>query len=127
MRFLLFVWVAIGLACDPGLGSSRDGGGPAPRASLDLAIEPSAPVDDAPPILRLHFDLPKNADLSLVAVVRGDVGATRLRELASGDISASLRDRMIDAPVWRAADGRVVAAPMAILDAGEPYSLASGD
>src|SRR5262249_35220110 len=127
LRALLIAFVVGVTACDPKLAPPGGGGTASGPSSLELAIEPSAPIDRAPRILRLHASLPTSADLTRVAIVLGDVGAHRLRGLAPGDIPAALRDRMGEREVWRGPDGRVVAAPLRALEPGETYSFAAGD
>lgn len=117
------------LALAAGCGFSPPTAGtlsPAEKPSIKLTIEPDAPIDDAPPILRIHARLPAATDLTRIALVDGDVGAGRLRELATGDISAALRAKMIDALVFRD-DSDVIVAPAIALEPGRTYSVASGD
>ena len=117
-------------ACDPDLPLFHhrpgDGLGGAGGEGLSVTAEPGAPLDAAPPVLRLRVDSSAGLDPARVALVLGDVGPVQLRELGKGNISTAFAKRFVPALTWR--DGAaLVIAPTVTLEAQEPYTLAIGE
>lgn len=119
----LVVTIALGLlACRPDLPSSTSHLAPADFA---VQLEPAAPLDRAPPILRLHLTLEPPADLDRIVLVEGDLSASRLLELSRGDIPDSLRKRFLPVVAWPEG-AQIVVSPEAPLERGRTYTIASG-
>lgn len=121
-------------ACDPDLPLSHPRGGGAQGGAglgagggaLAVTVDPAAPLDAAPRVLRLRIDAAPPPDPARIALVHGDVGPGHLRQIAQGEPSATLTKRIIPARVFR--DGAaVVLAPTALLEPGERYTLALGE
>ncbi|MEZ4446789.1 MAG: lamin tail domain-containing protein [Polyangiaceae bacterium] len=97
----------------------------APAFAVDS--EPPAALDAAPRVLRLHLRPPVGStiDAATVALVEGEVGSSQLGQLARGEVSMALQERLVPAQVWTEGDS-VVVAPTVALTAGASYTLASG-
>lgn len=115
-----------GLAPDPAEGE----GGSAPVVELD----PGAPLDAAPPVIRLRVRVPgvpaEEADLTQIVLVHGKVGPAHLRQIARGEISGALSERIVPSIAWVDEDApgeaAVVLAPTVALVPGDTYALAVG-
>jgi hypothetical protein len=90
-------------------------GGAAAQGALALEIEPDGSPERAPPILRLRLRRdgapPDPADVYLVS---GEVGSAHLGQLARGDISNALAERVVPAARWHSGDALVVAPLVAL-------------
>ncbi len=99
---------------------------PPPDAGVHVEIEPSAPLDAAPRVVRLVLGTP---DAGSVALYSGVLGSYHLGRIASGDIPATLTARLVPSRTWteESSDGsaRTVVAPLQVLEAGDAYTLAS--
>lgn len=118
------------LACNPDLPFPVDV--PGADGELSLTLDPPAPLDAAPPVLRLRVALAGAVlDPARVVLVSGSLGPAHLRQLQRGEPSKALSKRIIPALIWSdAADEAgeaVVVAPTAPLVAGELYAIAAGD
>ncbi|WP_437534720.1 lamin tail domain-containing protein [Sorangium sp. So ce726] len=136
--------VASPLSCAPELvvppqldegGDEEDAGvaGPA-DAGPELQIEPAAPLDAAPPVLRVRVLLPGAAlgsvDPARALVVRGKLSAAHLRQIERGELSTALSERVVPSIAWLngtpPGDLSLTVAPLAPLAPGETYAIASG-
>jgi hypothetical protein len=98
---------------------------------MELEIEPPAPLDAAPRVLRLSVTLGAVPDASPadVVVVAGEVSEAHLRQLERDDISKALSERLVPAIAWMddSTDSvRIILAPTMELAEGETYAVASG-
>lgn len=117
--------------CQPELPLGRRGGSASSTASAlpELHLDPEADLQAAPPILRLRVALAGEADPAAFVLVRGEVSKAHVRQLASEEISKALRERLVPALSWAEGEGearQIVLAPLAPLDPGEAYVVASG-
>ncbi|WP_437679866.1 lamin tail domain-containing protein [Sorangium sp. So ce131] len=104
------------------------------EASVELQIEPPAPLDAAPPVLRLRVHLPavsaEDVDLARVLVIRGKIGAAHVRQLEQGEPSKALSERVVPSLAWLQeappGDLWLTVAPLAPLVPGETYAVAGG-
>jgi hypothetical protein len=113
-------------ACNPSLPErSTSGLGAGPSVEID----PPAPLDEAPAVLRIRASFPgASIDPAGVALVQGTVGPAHLRQLQKGQPSQALTKRMVPVTAWQDPGGEaVILAPTAPLEAGEIYSVANGD
>ncbi|WP_437736228.1 lamin tail domain-containing protein [Sorangium sp. So ce1335] len=100
----------------------------------ELQIDPAAPLDAAPPVLRLRVRLPGTAaghvDPGRALVLRGKVGAAHLRQIEQGELSNALAERVVPSIAWLneapSGDLWLTVAPLAPLAPGETYAVASG-
>ncbi|WP_437877775.1 lamin tail domain-containing protein [Sorangium sp. So ce513] len=100
----------------------------------ELQIEPAAPLDAAPPVLRLRVRLPGSAagsvDPGRALVVRGKLGAAHRRQIEQGELSNALAKRVVPSIAWLndapSGDLWLTVAPLAPLAPGETYAVASG-
>ncbi len=121
--------------CGPGLLPDADETMAAAESGdfeVVVTVDPAAPLDAVPPVLRIHIDLgggpadPNRAESGPFVLVAGEVGPAHLGQLARDEISAALAARLIPMVTWREPDGAIVLAPTIELGAGEVYSVASG-
>jgi Lamin Tail Domain len=101
-----------------------------------VTIEPPAPLDALPSVLRLHVTPSSSAGSVItkegLALVRGALGRAHLRQIQRGEISASLAERVVpaliflDDPAERTDDAPsgVTLLPTVPLAADELYALA---
>jgi hypothetical protein len=127
----LVALVLVLAACQPELPLGRRGGAASSTtgSAAELQVEPEADVQAAPPILRLRVTSASDADPAAFVLVRGAVGRAHVRQLASGEISKALRERLVPALTWAEGEGaarQIVLAPLAPLDLGEAYVVAAG-
>ncbi|MBI4703221.1 MAG: lamin tail domain-containing protein [Deltaproteobacteria bacterium] len=123
------------LGCRPDLGEPRldcAARGAADAGPPEVWIEPEAPLDQAPAVLRVHLRVPGAAgtiDPERLALVRGPLGPAQLGQIARAEISAALSERIVPALIWqdKASPGHVVLAPSVPLAPGELYSVGSGE
>ncbi|AUX21357.1 hypothetical protein SOCEGT47_018390 [Sorangium cellulosum] len=143
LPFALAPLVATPLACAPDLvappcldrvdDEQGDAAGDANAGSL-LQIEPAAPPDAAPPVLRLRVRLPgasaEAIDLDRVFVFHGKIGAVHLRQIEQDDLSKALSERVVPSIAWldepSPGDLWITVAPLAPLKPGEAYAVAGG-
>lgn len=117
---LLFLGGVAG-ACAPLADASREGVEP-----LRVSVEPDGALEAAPAVLRLRV---RGGDGGMdpddVYLVAGEVGTTHLGQLARGEPSGALSERLVPNLRWR--DGAsVVVAPTVRLEAGASYAVAVG-
>ncbi|XXX80012.1 lamin tail domain-containing protein [Sorangium sp. So ce134] len=132
---------ASALSCAPELAApppfhEEEGADPADPADAgpELQIEPEAPVNAAPPVLRLRVRLPgaslEGVDPARALVVRGKISAAHLRQIEQGELSKALSERIVPSIAWLdgtpPGDLSLVVAPLAPLAPGETYAVASG-
>jgi hypothetical protein len=73
---------------------------------LTVSVEPAAPLDAVPAVLRLRLDLdggpppPPDAEPTRFVLVAGEVGSAHLGQLARNEISAALEERALPAARW---------------------------
>jgi hypothetical protein len=125
---LALVPALLALGCRPDLGRSTGaagGGGAGGAGAIELVLEPDAPADAAPLALRIRI---RGAALDPTAVwlVAGEVGPGHLRQLAAGDPSNALAERIVPASAWLAG-GELVLAPHGRLAPAEAYAVALAD
>ncbi|AUX41055.1 hypothetical protein SOCE26_024600 [Sorangium cellulosum] len=133
--------VACPLGCAPELvdpphveEGNDDLDAPADEAGVELQIEPPAPLDAAPPVLRLRIHLPdvspEDVDLARVLVIRGKIGSAHVRQIEQGEPSKALSDRVVPSLAWlqETPPGELwlTVAPLAPLVPGETYAVAGG-
>ncbi|WP_437289951.1 lamin tail domain-containing protein [Sorangium sp. So ce406] len=100
----------------------------------ELQIDPAAPLDAAPPVLRLLVRLPAAAagsvDPGRALILRGKIGAAHLRQIEQDDLSNALAERVVPSIAWLneapTGDLWLTVAPLAPLAPGETYAVASG-
>lgn len=140
LRRLLYVHTTLLLfllGCVPDLpqsiGHDRGGSGGGDSV-LQISIEPSGPIDSAPPILRarIAFEGASSVDLERVFFVEGEIGPAHLRQIEKGALSKALSGRVVPALRWIEAgsganDDALIVAPLADLTLGATYAIASGD
>jgi len=125
------------LACAPDLPvpTRRAGAPPGTEGGggVRVEIEPPAPIEAAPPILRLRvfFGAGAPVDLARVFLIEGEIGPSHVRQIERGDLSKALSARVVPALVWldEAAlpEQVVVVAPTVPLELGATFSIASGE
>ncbi|MFO0758833.1 MAG: lamin tail domain-containing protein [Byssovorax sp.] len=130
------------VACRPDLGplsaAGDDPSAPAPAPpSVTLSIDPPAPLDAAPRVLRLRLSASGSAlDPARIALVEGDAGPAQLRQVQRDEISKTLEKRLVPVQIWReegegqggaggAAAGisALLVAPAIALSPGQRYTL----
>lgn len=134
----LAVVVAL-LGCNPQIpipGRSGPRAAGAADSHAVLTVEPPAPLDGLPPVVRLHVTTSSSAGTPVtpegLALVRGAIGRAHLRQIQRGEVSASLAKRLVPALVFPdepAEDAALTPAgvtlvPTVPLAAGELYALA---
>lgn len=92
-----------------------------------VRIEPDAPLDATPRVLRAHVQWPNPIDKERVFLIRGEVTDYHLRQIERDDLSKTLVERMVPAIVWAEDERNVVIAPTVVLEPGQTYAVASGD
>jgi hypothetical protein len=130
--------VVVLFACDPQVpfphrvasdsASAEEGG-------AIVAVEPSAPFDAVPAVLRLHVAAAGiSIDPEAVALIQGHVGPAHLRAIQRREISAALAKRIVPALTYlEVSPGNtgqppsVVVAPTVVLTPGERYALVIGE
>jgi hypothetical protein len=111
---------------EDGAGARVDAGG---AGALVVSVEPEAPLDAVPRVLRVHVRAPGGAEglePDGFVLVRGELGAAHLSQLARGAPSKALRERMVPALAWAVGPSEVVLAPTEALALGEIHTVASG-
>lgn len=113
--------------CDPQLPPSAGDAADGTAQGVDLRIEPAAPLDAVPPILRVHLRGVESEqdDFPAAVVVRGEVGPAHFGQLVRGSPSQALAERLVPAQTWATGDGAIVLAPEVALAAGELYTVAA--
>jgi hypothetical protein len=125
----LMVLVLLAAGCRADLPRSGPPKARESRPPLTLTLEPPAPLDAAPPVLRLHLTAPAPIDERRVVLVRGEVRKSHVEQIAREEIGKTLAKRIVPALVWREdEEGRaVVLAPTEPLAPLAEYTLASVD
>jgi hypothetical protein len=106
--------------------SSEEGG-------VRLEVEPAAPPDAVPPILRLRllFDAGPPVDPARVFLIEGEVGPAHIRQIEKGALSKALSKRIVPALVWpddaASPEQGIEVAPTVPLELGATYTLVSGE
>lgn len=103
-------------------------------AGPELQIEPAAPPDAAPPVLRLRVRLPGtrpgDVDLARVLLFRGPINAAHLRQIEQGELSKALSERIVPSLAWLeeppSGELWLTVAPLSSLAPGETYAVAGG-
>gem|GEM_PF-410550 len=128
------------IACAPDLPVPTHRAGAPPGSSegggVRLEIEPPAPIEAAPPILRLRllFDAGPPVDPARVFLIEGEIGPAHVRQIERGTLSKALSARVVPALVWldemaepASAGQVVVVAPTVRLELGATFTIASGE
>jgi len=92
-----------------------------------VRIEPDAPLENAPRVLRAHVQWPNPIDKERVFLIRGEVSEYHLRQIARDDLTKTLTERIVPAIVWAEDERNVVIAPTMVLEPGQTYAVASGE
>jgi hypothetical protein len=114
------------VSCDrasPALVAS--GGAQAAAAALTVEVEPA--LGHVPRVARFRARAGSGDALAPgdLVLVRGQVGPAQLKQLAAGEPSRALAERIVPSVVWADA-GALVLQPSVPLEAGAAYALASG-
>ena len=96
-------------------------------SELVVRLEPDAPLENAPRVLRAHVQWSNPIDKERIFLIRGEVSEYHLRQIARDDLSKTLMERIVPAIVWAEDERNVVIAPTVILDPGQTYAVASGE
>src|SRR5262245_54371786 len=89
----------LALACDPELPFPPAAGS---AAGIVVTLDPSAPLDAAPPVLRVRIASTGAAiDLARVVLAEGHLGPAHLRQIQRDERSMALSKRILPAIVWR--------------------------
>lgn len=92
-----------------------------------VRVEPEAPLDAAPRVLRARVQWPDPIDKERVFLIRGEVTDYHLRQIEREDLTKTLEERIVPAIVWAEDDRNVVIAPREVLEPGQTYAVASGE
>jgi Lamin Tail Domain len=92
-----------------------------------VRIEPEAPLEFAPRVLRLHVSWPSSLDEARIFLIRGEVTDYHLRQIERDDLTKTLLERIVPALVWFADENDLVIAPTEVLEPGQTYAVASGE
>src|SRR5262249_51184123 len=118
------------LGCQPSLPDVLPGTrAAASHTEPHALLEPSAPFDAAPRVVRVRV-VPEDgatADPSRALFVKGHVGPAHVREVQNGEVSGALAERILPALTWAEEDGSIVIAPGVALAPGVTYGVLSGD
>lgn len=133
---LPLVLAAASAACQgplPQPGPCRCEDDEASAVALEVSLEPSAPLDAAPAVVRIHLRAPADGpppnpplDPERFVLVQGAAGPAQLGQLAREEISAALAERMLPTLAWSEDEYHVVLVPTVPLEAEQPYAVASG-
>jgi hypothetical protein len=133
---LLSLLSTAALACAPPLPTPGDRPGrdvESDSSGLLVETDPPAPVDAAPPILRvrLSFDGADSADPARVLLFEGEIGPAHLRQIERGTLSKALTERVVPSIAWIEGDlegsSALVVAPTVPLSLGATYAIACGE
>ena len=90
-----------------------------------ITLEPGAPLDRAPAVLRVRIAGAGTEPRSLL-LLEGELGTYHVGRLRAGELPTTLSDRRIPAYAWNdATRGELVLAPSVPLDSGSMYSVAA--
>jgi hypothetical protein len=125
LRLFGFLCVLLGLGCDPGL--PRPTAAASSVATIELEVDPPAPSDAIAPVsqLRLRSALRAGASAEAVALVVGEVGPRHIQQIAEGDPSDALSERIVPATVMPIDDDLLIV-PHVALEPGERYDAVVG-
>jgi hypothetical protein len=133
---VFLVFVAGVLACAPDLpapaGVASPPRAPGDEGGIELTIDPPAPLDAVPPVLRLRLSFgagPAIDHQARIYVIEGEVGPAHLRQIERDALSKALSARLVPALVWADEEhlGVIHVAPTVPLEAGATYVVAGGD
>src|SRR5262245_36956007 len=103
VRLLVVFSVAVCAACNPDLPERTPRvGPPGTEGHETVDLEPPAPLDAAPRVLRIHLQGPAALDFQPdgYIVARGELGPAHLRQLQRGELSKALSARLVPIMVW---------------------------
>lgn len=93
----------------------------------EVTLEPNAPPDDAPSVVRLHVT-GLVAEPSAIALFEGELTSYATEKIRDGLVPSTLSSRQIPTVSWDAAPGEIVVAPLRVLEPGTAVSVtASGN
>lgn len=92
-----------------------------------VQIEPDAPLDATPRVLRAHVQWPNPIDKERVFLIRGEVTDYHLRQIERDDLTKTLIERIVPAIAWAEDERNVVIAPTVALEPGQTYAVVSGE
>ncbi len=123
-RALLVFLILAAIACEPNLPTPPR---PADATPVELAILPAADPASVSPVshFRLSGALRGGVDPSGIALVAGEVGPRHLEQIAAGDPSEALAERIVPTTVV-AHDGDLWLVPHVVLVGGERYDVVVG-
>lgn len=110
-------WLLLVLGCEPSLSTPPSKAEPPP---IRLEVYPPAPLDEIASVT--HLRLVGGASADGVALVSGEVGPRHLDQIADGELSKALTERLVPVGVWAEGDDLVVA-PRTALAPGERFDL----
>ncbi|NUP05076.1 MAG: lamin tail domain-containing protein [Polyangiaceae bacterium] len=95
--------------------------------AVAFALEPDAPLEEAPLVARIHIlgDVARTVDPSEVVLVRGELTKSNLESLAAGLPTEALEERMLPATVF-SSRGEIVVVPHAPFERLERYAVGIG-
>jgi hypothetical protein len=116
---LLLSGLWLGSCSEPAVSASSGGAPPT------LTLEPPAPLDAAPAVLRLRIS-GLDVDPRSLFLVDGDIGSYHRARIRSGELPAAIAARRVPALGWSdSVRGDIVLAPSAPLVNGGTYGVAS--
>lgn len=92
-----------------------------------VRVEPDAPLEATPRVLRAHLQWPSPIDKERVFLIRGEVTEYHLRQIEQSDLTKTLMERIVPAVVWAEDERNVVIAPTVTLEPGQTYAVVSGE
>jgi hypothetical protein len=124
------------LGCHPDLpegGSGHGGDATGEPPAVAVELEPADAPEAAARAVRFHVTVPAPTVAPApeqFVVATGELGPAHLRQLADGDLSNALTERLLPVRSWAdEIEGAVVVhvAPAVLLEPGETYTLAAGE
>ncbi|NUO51362.1 MAG: lamin tail domain-containing protein [Polyangiaceae bacterium] len=126
LRLLGLLCVLFVLGCDPGLPTPPGASSSTP--AIEIEVVPPAPSDAVAPVshFRLRSAARAGARPDAVALVVGEVGPRHVEQIAEGDPSDALSERIVPASVIPIEDD-IWIVPHVMLERGERYDAVVGD
>lgn len=115
-------WFSVAIAAFLLLAGCEPARPDASASTPNITLEPSAPLDIAPAVVRLHVT-GLNTDPASLSLWSGELTSYAAEKIRDGLVPSPMSSRQVPALSWASGSGEIVVAPLSVLEPGTVVSV----